>query len=235
MAVSDEIKQEHKKLKFMTKQEKIQYIWEYYKLHIAVTIVAIIFLSLLIHDLIEGNKPVHLYACLVNANMSTQTESTLLDDYIAYAGIDTKKENTAIDMSMHIDLDSMDQVSLAYQQKIMALLSSKDLDVLIADNEMIQKYGEMEAFLDLESVLPEALKDELEKKGYEYVTCKLESGEMSTIGISIGNSRVLAMDGDFGAYEQDSHPVFTIPATSVRLDQSLEFLRFLISQDHVSE
>ena len=233
MSVNEEIKQEHKKLKFMTAQEKIQYIWEYYHLHIIITIVGVVFLVFFIHDIIENNKPVHLNACLVNTNGTTQTASTLLDDYIEYAKIDTEKESAAIDMTMRIDLESMDQVSVAYQQKIMALLSSEGLDVLAADEELIEKFGEMEAFLDLDAVLPDDLKKELNEKGYEFFSCKLESGETQTVGIYIENSRRLALDGDYGAYDASCKPVFSIPATTIRLEQALEFLRFLISQDSV--
>ena len=48
--ISDEIKEQKKKLKDMTLKQKIQYLWYYYRIHALVTILVLIFGTYFIHE-----------------------------------------------------------------------------------------------------------------------------------------------------------------------------------------
>lgn len=242
MPVIDEIREEQKKFKSMTPKEKAGYIWDYYKIHIIVGIFLIIFASMLIKDVYKNNMPIRLYACVVNSNFTYDTESDIPTAYVNYAEIDTKKENYMIDYSMHIVPENFDQVGLAYQQKLMALFSSNDIDVLMADKPLIESFADVEAFADLNEILPTDLKQELEAKGYTYyiypneetvsdAEAIAENREPQALGIYLKDCTRIREDGDFGTYFAESEPVFTIAINTERLDSAIEFLRFLISKD----
>lgn len=229
MPVIDEIREEQKKFKHMTPKEKAGYIWDYYKIHIIVGIFLLIFAAMLIRDVRKNSLPIHLNACIVNSNFTYDTEATIPTAYVNYADIDTDKENYYIDYSMHIVPENFDQVGLAYQQKLMALFSSAELDVLMADKPLIESFADVDAYANLEELLPADLKQELEEKGYTYFTYPNE--EPIPVGIYMENCTRMNQDGEFGTYFPESEPIFTIAINTERPDYAIEFLRFLISMD----
>ena len=242
MPVIDEIREEQKKFKTMTPKEKAGYIWDYYKIHIIAGILLIVLASLFIKDIRKNSLPVHLNACIVNSNFTYDTDTVLPTAYVNYADIDTDKENYYIDYSMHISPESFDQTGLAYQQKLMALFSSAELDILIADKPLIESFADVDAYANLDELLPEDLKQELEEKGYTYyiypnedtpedADAIVENIEPAPLGIYMKNCTRMNEDGEFGTYFPESEPIFAIAVNTTRPEQSIEFLRFLISMD----
>lgn len=242
MPVIDEIREEQKKFKNMTLKEKAGYIWDYYKIHIIVSIFLIIFAVMMTRDIYRNSMPVHLNAIVVNSNFTYDSEASLPIAYVNYADIDTKKENYMIDYSMHIIPENFDQTGLAYQQKIMAMFASNELDIMIADRPLIESFADVDAYVNLEEFLPDDLKQELEDKGYTYYTYPneqtvsdanaiAENREPAPVGIHMKNCTRMNEDGDFGTYFEESDPIFTIAINSERRENAIEFLRFLISQD----
>ncbi len=163
MAVRDEIREQRKKLKGQGFKAHWDYFWEYYKIHTIVAVIALIFLGVLIRD-ISNNKPYALYALFVNSK-GTDAQSYLQDEFSSYAGIDTSKEQVLVDNSANFLSSSMDQTVLATSEKIMALLSAKEMDVMVADEQTLYHYASQETFTDLRSVYSSDEIKELEDAG----------------------------------------------------------------------
>ncbi len=163
MAVRDEIKEQRKKLKGQGFKAHLEYFWEYYKIHTAVALVAIIFIVTLARD-IANNKPYALYALFIN-NQGSTTQEYLQEGYVSYAGIDTNAEAVLVDTSSNFLSSSMDTTVVATSEKIMALLSAKELDVMVGDEQVIYHYGAQETLTDLRNVLSADKLKELEDAG----------------------------------------------------------------------
>lgn len=158
MSLHDEIREQQKKLKGQGFKAKLEYFWEYYKIHTIVIICAVALLSMLIHD-IRSNKPYGFYAVMINSGASSAQEE-LEYGFAPYAGIDTSKYSCFIDTAESYDLQVITETTIATSQKIMANVAGGDLDVLAADSNIFTYYANQEVFADLRTVLS---KEQIEK------------------------------------------------------------------------
>ncbi len=231
MAITDEIKQETRKMKDMSLKEKAAYLWEYYKIPMIGTIAGILFLSVFIRDWVNNNKPVYLYALFINSNFIYEDTSTIEADYIAREEIDLEENNLYIDFSMQMLDDGYDQLTLGNQQKIMALYASGGLDSVLGPVDVIQTYAAADAYADLAALLPDDVKQTLADKGYKYYYYSSE-GVTHTIGVYMDHCEYLNMQGTEGTFpyteEPDKRPVFTIAVNAKNPEHAVEFLRMMI-------
>ena len=240
MAIKDEIRKENLKLKDMPFKKKVSYIWDYYKFPIIGLIAASIFLCTFIKDYRQNRRPVYLDAILINSDLAYGYDNPLTDDYIEYAGVDTEAYNLTIDSSIVITENSYDQMTMANVQKVFAMYSAGELDVVIAPEPTADEYGAIGAHMDLTGLLTDEFKKELEDKGFGiYYTTEYEEDENGAqkpvgtypAGIYINNSEYLKRLGNGGAYATQiaagRKPVFTITATSTRTDNALKLLRMI--------
>ena len=228
MPVNDDIRAEKSKFKNMTVKEKLRYIWDYYRIPIIIGIIGVVFIFTLVKDIISNNRETYLSACILNSNYTYETDTTLVNEYVNYSGVDTEAMQLNIDFSMHIDLNAADQMSLAYQQKVMALFAAKEIDVMVGDQNIIDSYASAEAFCNLTELLPADLAAELEQKGYTYYTATYENGSTVPVGLYMDSCVRLKNDD---TYKDGVHPIFTISANAPHPEHAIEFLRFLISRD----
>ena len=238
MALQDEINQETKKLKDMPFKKKAEYIWEYYKIHIIGTIAAIILICVFIHDWRENKRPVYLDAVIINSDIAYYDDNPIRDDFVKYAGIDTKAYNLQIDTGFVISDTQNDQMSMINTEKLMALFAAGDLDVVIGPDDIIDSYGALNAYMDLTDVLTPELKKELEDKGYEmYYTTVYEEDENGNeteagsylAGVYLDNSEYLDKVGIGGAFttqkDAGKRPVFTLAHSAKNIDNSFKLLK----------
>ena len=243
MAIKDEIKQESIKLKDMPPKKKAEYIWEYYKIPIIGVIAAIIFIVTFTRDYRINKRPYFLDAIVINSDIAYSADNYLLDDYIKYAGVDTKTYNIAVDTSIYIDEEKYDQMTMANSQKVMALFSAGELDVVMGPDSIMDQYGRMEAFMDLKEVLDDERIKELEDAGFEmYYTTVYEEDDNGNLkpegtylaGVYLDSSKYLKSleGGVFKTVEESGkRPVFAIAARSQRVENALKFLSMMTGVD----
>ncbi len=162
MSVHDEIKEQRKKLKGKGFKAHWDYFWEYYKIHTIIAVIVLIFVITLIRD-IANNKPYALNALFIN-NQGSDTQAYIQNGFAEYAGIDTNTEAVLVDTSNYLS-NTLDSAAVATSEKIMALLSAKELDVMVADGITLYHYGAQETFIDLREVFSKDELEELDKNG----------------------------------------------------------------------
>ncbi|WP_031552402.1 hypothetical protein [Oribacterium sp. FC2011] len=154
--LKNEIKNEKKKLSRMTFGQKAEYIFEYYKFPIIVTLVVIILVVSVLKTLIN-NKPLGFYAMFLNG--SGQEMSIGADElekrFAEYAEIDGGKEKVVIDTTASFNPNVNSQYTIAQNAKITALFASHDLDAMVIDPGVFTYYALSGAFSDLREVLSE--------------------------------------------------------------------------------
>ncbi|SEA50050.1 hypothetical protein SAMN05216349_11472 [Oribacterium sp. KHPX15] len=154
--LKNEIKNEKKKLSRMTFGQKAEYIFEYYKFPIIVTLVVIILVVSVLKTLIN-NKPLGFYAMFLNG--SGQEMSIGADElekrFAEYAEIDGGKEKVVIDTTASFNPNVNSQYTMAQNAKITALFASHDLDAMVIDPGVFTYYALSGAFSDLREVLSE--------------------------------------------------------------------------------
>ena len=150
----EEVRAESQKLKDMSFQDKIWYIWEYYKIHIGGVVLAFLLISVVVTSV--RNISIHpgLY-CVVLNNLSSQDMDTsiLEQDFHDHMGFG-EKQPVYVE-SMYITYgDNATELSYASMAKISALVASKDLDIIISDQESADHYAALDGLADLEKLLP---------------------------------------------------------------------------------
>lgn len=246
MALQDEINKETKKLKDMPPKKKAEYIWEYYKFHILGTIAAIILICVFIRDWRENRKPVYLDMIVINSDIAYNDENFISDDFIKYAGIDTSVYNLSIDTGFVISETGMDQMSLANTEKLMALFAAGTIDLLLGPDSLINEYGAMNAYLDIEEILTPELRKQLEDKGFElYYTTVYEEDENGKLlptetypaGIYLDGSKYLEKVGGIGAYGTlkgtGKRPVIAFAHSVKHTENALKMIRMLTEVSEV--
>lgn len=243
MGINDEIKDQTKKMKDMTFKQKVAYIWEYYKFWILGGIVFIIFVVTLTGDIIDSKRPYYLNGMMLNSNLAYDDTVNLDEMFAAEMGVDMEKMQLFIDKDMKIPTDgSYDQMTMAYQTKLVSGYAAGELDVVIGPIAAMATSANVDAYADLTKILPQSLLDELEDRGYEFYYFtpseddleeeSIKEGEPYVGGIYMDSCRLLYDIGQYGAYDtptnEDERVIFTIPVNAPRPENAIKFLEFLI-------
>ena len=223
----ERLHEEAAKLKEMSFKDKFWYIWEYYKFPIIGVIIAV-FLVGSIGGAMYNNRFDTALSCAV-LNSRYDSDALTVDQYFnegfrAFIGLD---ENTKIDvdysMSPTFDESAMNEYSYAELAKLTAMISSKGLDVMIGRPDVIDHYGEMDGFLNLEEALPPDLYEQV--KDYLYPVTNAETGQESFCGLrledtSFGEKTGLILD----------NPVLTVMSNSPHTDTAIQLIRYIFEQ-----
>ena len=223
----ERLHEEAAKLKEMSFKDKFWYIWEYYKFPIIGVVIAV-FLVGSIGSAMYNNRFDTALSCAV-LNSRYDSDALTVDQYFnegfrAFIGLD---ENTKIDvdysMSPTFDESAMNEYSYAELAKLTAMISSKGLDVMIGRPDVIDHYGEMDGFLNLEEALPPDLYEQV--KDYLYPVTNAETGQESFCGLrledtSFGEKTGLILD----------NPVLTVMSNSPHTDTAIQLIRYIFEQ-----
>lgn len=158
MSIKEEAARERKKLQQMSGRDKLWYIWEYYKLHIAGALLLACLLGMVCNSLYRQSFTTRLSFCVINDASGDASSFDQLEAGLRQALGCGKKDLIEIHTGMYASYgDSVSQYSYASMVKLSAMVSGKDLDVMIADRATIDHYGEVQAFADLKQLLPQDL------------------------------------------------------------------------------
>lgn len=148
-AISDDIRDQHKKMKDMSFKERFNYFWYYYKIHTIVIICIIIFAISFISNIVNA-KDYSFYGMMLNAN--SLSAEKLEASFNEYAGLDTEKYECFIDTESTLSYQTMSEFDMATAQRLIALIQTKDLDAVVFDSEIYSNYARNEMFIDLRTI-----------------------------------------------------------------------------------
>lgn len=214
-------KSELEKLVAMTWKDRAWYIWNYYKVYMALIVAAILILQVVITSLYNSTFDTVLYAMIINSYSDEETDlSTLQEDFAAYQNLG-KKELVNAEALYVTYGDQASELSYATLAKISALVFSQDLDVIIGDKETIDHFASLSGYLDLEkSLSPDLLALVQDRLFYT-------AGED-------GKERAYALDISGTAFAADTHlgqdpPLLGIVSNTTRRDHTDALLRYILN------
>lgn len=226
MALNDEIREEQKKVKDMPLSGKIGYIWDYYKLPIIIGIFVVIFIAVFVKDLISNNKPVYLDAVALNTILDYDYDSDMATDMAKYAGIDPKEYRVVIDTSMQIDLERNTQIGMASEQKMLALFTAGEIDVMMAPEAVSNFYAAEGAFSDIRTILTDDEIKAFTDAGYPLYYTTYE-GQTFPAGFYISDSEYLKSISAMGTFIPEDNAVFAFTSCNEHPKASIELLRMI--------
>ncbi len=214
-------KREREKLKQMTWGDRLWYIWEYYKLHM-LALAAIFFVLYLIGNMIYNSTFTTQLSYLVINNTSTGiTNFEAFDQEFKESMGYGKKDRITSDDSIHLrHLENGTEIEYANMAKISAMVATGDLDLMISDPVNIDHYMELEAFMDLQQLLPDDLWEQVKDSVYY---AKDSQGQSIPCGIDLSLTSIPEKTGI--AIEPGYISVMT---GTTHADTILSWIRFVL-------
>lgn len=151
MAVMDEFREEREALKHGTPKEKFNYFMDYYKWYVIIGVLVILAGIYTIREVMNRKETV-LYASLLNT-VELETADQYNSDFMDSVSLDRDQYQMLFDAETWIDVNSMDETTMANSQKIAAHLAAGELDLMITDTDSLTTYSYQEDFLTMEELL----------------------------------------------------------------------------------
>lgn len=253
MAMQDEVKEQHTKLKDMTFRQKLSYFWDYYKVHTFVVLFILLIAGIFVRD--AANAKDYAFAGVLLNSYAINSQDGLQAEFAEYAGIDTNTYDCYIDTSSSLSYETMSPMDLAVSQRIIAMAQTNGIDVLVSDTEPFSNYARSMMFVDLRKELSPEEYARYEDDFY-YIDAALtdmndnemsydENGAPQVVDTSIDHRNPSAMEDpmpvgiylthsarlkEWSCYSgaaADEPPVFGFVYSSNRKDVSHRFLQYL--------
>ena len=182
-SLQDEIRLQHEKLRNQPFSKKLDYFWDYYKMHCIIVILSACMFGSILHGIVTQKDTV-LSIAYINAFPNVEDE-ILMQDFESWLGLDSKKQQVLLDSTYYINDNSSSPYADTYEQKFSTNAMAGKLDVVLADIAKFDFYGNQGFFQDLRSLFSEE-----ELKNYEdrlyYVNLPNDETDMQVpVGIKI--------------------------------------------------
>lgn len=215
-------KDEIKKLKNMSFKDKLWYIKEYYLVHIIIILIIVSIMSSILINILKKDPIFN--AFFVNVVISEEERQDILEDFLKYSELEKTNDFWNLDTSTQIILDEKVSDPVANQQyllKLTAILSSKKLDVMITQKELVDYFLTIDGFASLNDILPAEF---LENNKENLYSAKNIDGVENIYAINVVNSPLFKKIG----IKQDIY--FTIAKNSENIETSLKFLEYIYKE-----
>ena len=211
------------KFKALTKKEKVEHIWEYYRLHIIGTMAGVFFVVSILMT-IFGPKPPEPAADLVIVGGYVGHEEKVDQFKSDIEDIIDQGEEGKVNVNiMTVNWEEQSEVTMAMEQKLMLMFQTRELDVLILEKEKFDIYvNNLDSTLcqPLESI-PE-LAQILEDNQESLVRRKFRDDDTEKIyGISVKDNiklKEIGLQDDF---------IVVIPIVAKNTENAVEVVKWL--------
>lgn len=223
--IKDALREEKAKLKELSLKDKIWYIGEYYKVPIIGIIIGIILLYAIGSTVYYNQKYKTVLSCTI-LNCGPVTNADTVEDYFnkGFGQSISLEKNQKIEvdtsLSLTFDESSMTDYSYAELMKISTLIAGKELDVMIANPEIIDHYGAQGGYADLKELLSSDLYDQV--KDHLYTVTDEETGRKTACGLRIDDTDFLKKTGLVL-----DRPILSIMCNSTHIDTSVNLIRYV--------
>lgn len=220
-SLRDEIRLQHDKLKDQPFSKKLDYFWDYYKIHCIVVLFSAFLFGSILHGILSQKETV-LSIAFINAFPNVEDE-ILMEDFENWLGLNTKKQQVLLDSSYYIDDTSTSPYADTYQQKFSTNAMAGQLDVVLADWEKFDFYGNQGFFQDLTPLLSE---DEfLQHQGdFYYVNLPYDDSDQQVpVGIKINKVNRICQTSCY----PNTEAYFGIITGTEHTDTALSYLNYL--------
>ena len=220
-SLKDEIRMQHEKMSQESFSKKLEYFWDYYKIHVMVTVFLACMFGSILHTIVS-QKETLLSIALINAFPNTEDE-LLMEDFETYLGLNGKKQQVLIDSTYYLDDDSTSPYATTYSQKFSTNAMAGKLDVVLADSHNFEFYGNQGFFQDLSLILSKEILDRYQDSLYYVDHPYDETSNLVPIGIQINSAPKI---GEFACYP-GAEAYYGIVTDTERIDYAISYLEYI--------
>lgn len=205
------------KFKKLTFKDKIDYLWDYYKIPI-IGVITLVALIIYIFYLVFRHVPEEvLNVTLINSSLTSEDEISLDDDFLRMEGYDL--EDYKISMDGHITIDN--NMSGNAREFVAAMILAEEIDVLVWDEEAYEYVNSLGAITNLEDYMTV---NYIEKYS-EYAIYENEI----LIGFRFNETKNISKELKMGEI------YVGIINTATRKDEGVRFIEYLLDSNYGGE
>lgn len=198
------------RFKEMSVKEKVEYIWDYYKIHIIAGLSITFLIGYFIYSQVTQIN--YIFNLTVLSNMQKEKSDSLQNELTRLLVNNQNKDEALVSI-----LPLKDTMSI---QKLVAQISANEIDLIIMDKAEFNKFSNENMFIDLETL------KELDLNSIKYDKLKTENNSASgTYAISVENNKLLQEKGI-----DTKDKVIGIVASTKNVDKALSVLKWLLKQ-----
>jgi hypothetical protein len=167
-------------IKSLKGKKRFEHIWEYYRLWIIGFVIFIFVLISIINPILNPPPTV-----ILSVSWSYSFQMSEFFDDLSY-----ELTNEMIVPYAHETIDVLQlfftgdaQMDMANMQRFAAMISSRDIDIIIASYEELESYANQDILTDLRSFLPTTTEG--------FLWAENSNGVSSVYGVNIQNSKIL--------------------------------------------
>ncbi len=208
----------------LSKKKKLEYIWDYYKLHIIGTILAVLALSSLIYTMFirvpdTNFCGVAIYGQFLSA-LNTDKMTADLNKEL------NLPEHTSVQLQNFYS-DSTDvMVEADLNRKFNTYVYALEFHLLLSNAENTKNFTQVEYTAPITDYLSAEKVDELKKKGLVLDAKDPETGELKPYGISLKNSKILKK---YNLFQNDTPYISFVPIVD-NTENTLKALDILMEE-----
>ena len=210
--------------KDLSKKKKFEYIWDYYKLHIIGTILAVLALSSLIYTMFiripdTNFCGVAIYGQFLSA-LNTDKMTADLNKEL------NLPEHTSVQLQDFYS-DSTDvMVEANLNQKFNTYVYALEFHLLLSNAENTKNFTQVEYTTHITDYLSDEKVNELRKKGLVLDAKDPETGELKPYGINLKNSKILKK---YNLFQNDTPYISFVPIVD-NTENTLKTLDILMEE-----
>ncbi len=127
--------------KNMSLNQKIEYIFDYYKFHIGAVLLVIAIIIYIFHGIIT-HKDSAINITVSNLYLDSETESLITDSFLKSQNIDTNKNKAEIySISVTKEDNAGSEYTYASQMKLMTMTTAEQIDVILMDKNSYELFS----------------------------------------------------------------------------------------------
>lgn len=207
--------------KALSNKTKAQYVWDYYKWPIVITVAIVSFVIYMIYHYATYREP-FLNVIMINCNDSISANADGFDEFLTEYGYDPKESPVFLSSSLHF---SEGEYSMSYNdyQVLTMMIAAGDQDLFFGTGDVFTDYAEQGALIDLSTVLPAELLEQY-KDSLLYST---DGGEVASYpcAIELTDNTWLKKNNYYDTC------YFGIFYQNHNLEASVQFAEFLLGYD----
>ena len=210
--------------KDLSKKKKIEYIWDYYKLQIIGTIIALLALSSLIYTMFIRVPDTNFCGVAIYGQfLSALNTDKMTADINKELNL---PEHTSVQLQNFYS-DSTDvMVEADLNQKFNTYVYALEFHLLLSNAENTKNFTQVEYTTPITDYLSEEKVNELRKKGLVLDAKDPETGELKPYGISLKNSKILKK---YNLFQNDTPYVSFVPIVD-NTENTLKTLNILMEE-----
>ena len=167
---------------------KIQYIWDYYKLWVIGIVAFIVVLIYFLTQLNARNRDYWFYLVLANTMEDVGTGSELYKGYTEYAGFDLSEKDVVFNNQIYFDY-LMNVTGNTYFDTFIVYAEAGTLDAVTMETDSLAALGQTGRLMNLDDEAASSLKEKYKDRLIYFETTDEEGNDIEyPVGIDISDS-----------------------------------------------